>query len=112
MYEFQVLPLREASMVDECRGLWFRGYSNIFYSDGRFEKKQGIRLLKRRSCKGCYKCHLLLHNAREMMSYGNLIFPDEIKDGGLYTIQVTNIHKDWESGYVDDWDIEIVEVNE
>ena len=37
----------------ECKGLVFSGYSQVFYSNGRLEHKQGFRLLKRASCKEC-----------------------------------------------------------
>ena len=31
-----------------------------------------------------------------------------IEDGKLYTVQITNQSRDWETGYIDDYDTEIV----
>ena len=35
---------------------------------------------------------------------------NELQDGLLYTIMITNISKDWESGFVDGYDLEFKEI--
>lgn len=95
----------------ECKGLTFRGHTSQFfdYKDRRIEKKQRIRLLKKESCPGCPMCSWFLDDMGDMISTDGLIWPEEIEDGKLYTIRVTNEHRDWESGIVDDYQFEIVE---
>ena len=96
---------------EKCRGLFFRGYHSTYYQDGKFERKEGIRLLKKMSCPGCKNCGYLLDDVQDFIYGGGLIFP-EIKHGALYSIHYTNFSKDWESGIVDDYDLEIYEVKE
>jgi len=91
---------------DHCIGLIFRGYRNFYMQGGKIELKQGIRLLKRKSCPGCNDCEYLLEDANESISCGSLIFP-EIEDGAEYSVRNTNIRTDWESGMVDSWDTEV-----
>ena len=42
----------------------------------------------------------------------SIISPIEIKNSGLYSFRTTNFHKDWETGYIDDYDLEFFEVKE
>lgn len=101
--------IEEKSDEIQCKGLVFRGYRNSYYKDGKFELKQGIKLLKRKSCPGCEQCGYLLDDLKEFAGTDSLIIPD-IKDFKEYSVRVTNIHTDWESGMVDDWDLEIFEI--
>lgn len=92
-----------------CKGLIFRGYNNSFfdYKTKRFENKVGFRLLKRKSCKGCEQCWCLLDCLCE--GTDNVIYK-EVKNNKLYTLIITNILTDYESGHVDDFDLEFKEI--
>lgn len=107
-----------------CQGLFFRGYKNTFWSDGRYETKQGMRLLKRKSCKGWEECdsynketddmkcdYWLLDDMRDMIDIEGIIMP-EVEDGALYVLRMTNVETDWETGIVDGWDYEFYKVEE
>jgi hypothetical protein len=96
----------------DCKGLFFRGYRNIYASGAEVHMKQGFRLLKRKSCTGCPKCGFFHDDMGEMVDSTSLIYPDFIKNGALYSLRVTNIGTDWESGIVDSWDYEFYEVKE
>jgi len=37
---------------------------------------------------------------------------DGLIEGRLYESRATNVSRDWETGYPDDWDVEIFEVTE
>jgi len=65
-------------------------------------------MLKKKSCPGCEKCGFLL----EDLSQNESVIIPEIEHDELYTVVVTNISKDWETGYVDDWDLEVVLLNQ
>ncbi len=106
--EFCLFPDGEPEV---CKGLIFRASNNWFEnSNGDFEYRVKFRRLIRKSCPGCSKCLSVLDSAHELME--NVIFPLEPKNGGLYQLKITNVHTDWETGYVDDWDTEFVEYEE
>ena len=91
----------------DCKGLVFRGYKSFFnIKSERFEIKQGIRLLKKRSCLGCEHCGGLITE----FEVEDFIMPD-IVHGALYTLNFL-YHRDPESGIVDDFDIEVVRIKE
>jgi hypothetical protein len=101
------------SLKNECKGLVFRGYASSFYDikRGRVEWREGIRLLKKKSCPGCEECGGMLDSLPDMIYCQGVISPEGgIEDGKLYTMTVTNISKDCESGIVDDWDLQIIQV--
>ena len=91
----------------ECKGLVFRGFENLFWANNRLERKEGIKLLKRKSCSGCPKCGWLLDSMSEQVSNGTTIIMSNIENGKEYSLRVINEHRDWETGYVDDYDIEV-----
>lgn len=90
--------------ADPCKGLVFRGYRSQFAYKGHIGERQGLKLLKRKSCHGCPKCGPILDSAAELTADLSILF-DEIQDGALYTLTYTNVSRDWESGVVDDYDI-------
>ena len=97
----------------ECKGLTFRGYSSVYTSSKSrgVEKREGIKLLKKKSCPGCEKCSWLLDDIPESIACKTLILP-EIEHGALYSLRVTNESRDYESGYVDDYDLEFYKIKE
>ena len=101
-----LLLLNKVADEDPCKGLIFRGHRTMFVKDGRIELKQGVRLLKRKSCKGCDKCEWWWDSLNEDVENEHIIFP-EIEHGALYSIRVVNESRDFETGYVDDYDTEI-----
>jgi len=101
--------------IKECKGLVFKGYHSTFYDNltKKIEHREGIRLLKRRSCPGCEKCFFFLDDMNDMILIDGLNFPEDgIENGKLYTIIVTNVGRDWESGLVDEWDFSIIEIKD
>lgn len=89
-----------------CTGLVFRAHANHYIDyGGSYVFKQGLKLLKRKSCK-CQKCQVLLDTFQESVS--NCIFPilPILVDGNLYGLRVINESRDWETGIIDDYDLE------
>lgn len=108
-----------------CQGLFFRGYSNTFWSCDKYETKRGMRLLKRKSCKGFEKCdsydektedmrcdHWFLGDMPDMIDIEAVIMPEEVEDGALYSLRMTNVETDWETGHCDHWDYEFFKVED
>lgn len=94
-----------------CKGLIFRGYSNTFFSNGRIERKEGLRLLKRESCPGCEnECQShILENIHDDLECKLIVLP-LIEDGELYFLEYQSISTD-EYGNVDDYEIGVVKIN-
>ena len=91
-----------------CKGLIFRGYNSQFfdYKNKRIEKKEGLKLLKRKSCKGCSYCGFYFDDMYDMLEMDGIIFPEKIENNKLYGIKIVNEQTDWETGIVDQWDYE------
>lgn len=97
-----------------CNGLVFRYEKTAWIgSAGDINFKDRFRPIKSKSCTGCEECGYLQDELQERLSeYSNgwdIIICDNPIDGKLYTPSVTNISRDWETGLVDDWDIEFTE---
>lgn len=72
--------------------------------NGAYAKKS-LKVLKRKS----WGYNILLEecgmNGAEVI--GRILNFNEVNDG-IYELIVCNISKDWETGYVDDWDLKLV----
>lgn len=91
-------------------GLVFRGYIGWYMHKGILTEKKELRLLKSKSCK-CDKCLAWLDEIENMICLEAVIFPN-IENKKLYTPVVTNVVKDWETGYVDSYNVEFKQVKE
>ena len=104
-----------ATKTDKCKGIFFRGYSSTFfnYKESRIERREGFRLLKKESCKGCdHSCeHFFLEEMHDIIDCEGTIIP-EIEDGVIYQIRVVNISTDYESGHVAGYDFEFYKKEE
>lgn len=114
--DLKILPedvLPEIPEKEVCDGLFYRGKVNAYTSGGNYIFDRRMMLLKRRSCSGCENCHFLLEDLNER-SHDNHYYPniDHVEHGALYQLRMTNISTDWESGYVDDWELEFIKVEE
>jgi hypothetical protein len=114
IFEIKPSDVNEEQTIEHCKGLTFRGFYNQYYLDGKFEIKQGIKLLKRKSCSGCEQCFFLHDALRELSDIeGAIVLPKEgLRNGKLYSVQIINESRDWESGMVDAYDLEIFEATE
>lgn len=95
-----------SSAIDECRGLFFRCSKNEYgMRRDRIEFKTRFSFLKRMSCPGCDCCELLWDDVHESMpGFKNP------KHGAIYRLVAHNFTYDFETGYVDGWDLDLVEV--
>ncbi len=98
--------------VEECKGLFFRVSVNDYFVRERNEYTYStrLRLLKSISCPGCNQCQWLLDNYGEC---GDIpILPDDLSNGDVVTLGVTNISHDYETGYVDGYDLRFSKVKQ
>ena len=95
----------------ECKGLVFRANRSQYFIGKRLVSRIELYLLKRKSCTGCEKC-VWLWDELCQSDFENRLDFDAVSYGKCYTIGMCNISTDWESGYVDDYDLEFIEVKE
>jgi hypothetical protein len=99
----------EFDKAAHCKGIVFRGHHSLFYKQGVIKEKTELRLLKKQSCPGCPRCWWIFEDLSNELD--NLILPD-IKQGKLYSIRSVNESRDWETGIIDQYDLEVFEVYE
>ena len=92
-----------------CNGAIYRYKQNLYLgSRGEIVYKDSFIPMKKLSCKGCECCYWIYESLSDMISNGNIIIPNNLEDGELYYLSVTNISTDWETGVVDDFDFMFV----
>ena len=84
-----------------CKGLVFRGsVSRCITSHNGIMERRELRLLKRRSCKGCAKCSWIMDWMQEELSGidRDAPFIGDIQHGKMYKPHFV-VTRDWESSY-------------
>lgn len=108
--DIKSLPSLVKEKPKECKGLIFRAWPTIYVNGGEYVETTKMRLLKRKSCKGCPKCDYMMSDLHEQSCDGRgAIMPEIPNPNKMYKLEYTNIGYDWETGYVDDWEMEFVE---
>lgn len=100
-----------AEDVEECTGLVFKGRTNTFLSSrGEYVYQERMLPLKRKSCR-CGHCGYILDSLSDFIESGDAIpLAKPISDGTLYTLNITHESRDFESGIVDDFELEFSEI--
>jgi hypothetical protein len=97
--------------IPNCKGLIYRAHVNGFINKyGNYVYKETMILLKRKSCPGCLQCDWLKEELQEGLLNEVLPICDNIIDNQLYKLQVAR--RDWETGIVDEYDLEFVKYDE
>ena len=100
---------------DTCGGLFYRVVREGWMGSGadvnfRFR----FRPLTKMSCTGCDMCNWLLEDLDTRLYDYNAGYMDynfdHLSHGMLVELKVTGVSTDWETGVVDDYDIEFEEV--
>lgn len=100
---------KENNDKDQCKGKIFRYAANAFLShDRKYSRQDNFTLLKRDSCKGCKYCDNILSDLQEIACEQGALIPSNLKNGDKCKLEYTNIETDWETGYVDNWDLAFV----
>ena len=105
--ELLSMPTQDSG-IDACKGFVFRCRVSDYMSDCVVTNKVTMRKLKRKSCPGCAKCWPLYDDLIEFVAAGTIQYPENPENGALYTLEYRNISTDWETGYVDDYDLAFV----
>ena len=101
---------------DRCPGKIYRFTKSVWIgSDGDVNFQERFRPIHGLSCAGCERCEYLHDDLQEFVAnykWGVEGIEYDGAEGKLYKLEVTNISTDWETGKVDDYDLEFVEVKE
>lgn len=110
MLNFSSLLNPEPTLELACKGRFYRVVKNKFIGkEGSINFSKKYRPLKTISCKGCAYCDSLDYDLRE--SELNIVDIGS-NHGDIVQLIITNLSHDWESGLVDDWDLEFRIVKE
>jgi hypothetical protein len=93
----------EKPKTDDCKGLIFKcKVNNFLNSKNEIVFSTRFIPMKKLSCQGCPNCGALLDSFQD----GILPLTTTEEDGKLYRLGFSNVSTDWESGQVDDFDLE------
>ena len=95
-----------------CVGVYFRGSGYEGWNGNTYTNIVRLKLLKRMSCPGCEECGWVYDQLREVGPDWPLLGVEKIEDGKVYTIGVCNMCTDWETGTIDQCDLEVIEVKD
>ena len=111
MYEKEYIINSENSI---CKGKIYKAKINNFINaKGEYINQIRMVPLKRKSCPGCQYCSNLIDNLLEISDmYETSDILSNIEHGRLYSLTIVNQTRDFETGIIDDWDVEFVEINE
>lgn len=95
---------------DNCEGLIFKAEVTQYRTRRGFAFTTKFNKMKVLSCKGCEKCGPLEDLIYEFIDNESpIIGVETVQTGKLYTFSLCNMYRDYESGYVEDFDIEVTE---
>jgi hypothetical protein len=99
------------SPENKCKGLFFKYVVNDYENDRSIVKKQTMRFLKRKSCNrgDCSLCDWVWEDI-SMDGVDHFHFPKNGKNNGIYKLKFVEDHRDWDTGYIEDWHYEFCEV--
>ena len=92
---------------DDCKGKIYKYVVNTYVDyRGNYTQKSTMRLLKRKSCKGCQKCDWFEEAIQQHEYDMGDIFIEKPKNNALYTIIAISGDIDYETGYPDGYELE------
>ncbi len=96
--------------VEPCTGLVYRAdVANVVTKRG-FMSSIRMNELKRKSCK-CSARDYIKDCISDMIDIPILNL-EEAEHSKLYTVQIVNERRDWETGHVDDFDLQLTKIKE
>lgn len=108
----------------KCMGNVYKGQFSQYLTKNGFA--QTIRLVKqeRLSCPGCNRIEISKNLKKKYcasqlddylsdeLEHESILGIDEVQDGKYYHFKMVNMSTDWETGYLDGWDLELIQIND
>lgn len=102
--------------MSRCKGQIYRAAVTVYETSRGFALTIKLNYLKKKSCKGCGYCHLFIDVLGDAISCYedevSIIGFEKVEHGKLYTLQAVPSSRDLETGLVDDYVLELVEIKE
>lgn len=110
--------IKPAEKRTKCRGLFFRFVKDAWIgSDKDINVRYRFRFLKSKSCDGCGNCECLWDQVNEACcdafdynTVDGIEQNNKNRENRIFQLKVIGVSTDWETGYIDDIDIGMVEV--
>ena len=112
MFNFDKEKLDKKTKV--CNGNRFRCRINCYVNKkGGFVYQEKMIPLKKMSCEGCESCiGTFTEDLQEFIEMDKIPEIEDMEDGAIYKLAITNESRDWETGMIDDWDLSFIKVKE
>ena len=95
---------------DKCKGMIFKADVQHCRTERGILFSVRLNKMKRISCPGCMSCGATEDSLSEIdPKIWPILDIEKCKHGKLYILEYCNIATDWETGYVDSWDLRAVE---
>lgn len=95
---------------ENCKGVIYKADVQHCKTERGILYSIRLNKLKRMSCPGCNQCVYIEDDINEIGPGRSQIKNIEmVEHGKLYTIEVCDISRDYETGIIDDWNLEVVE---
>ena len=94
-----------------CKGIVYKAEVNTFLRKKGVGFSVNLIIQKKKSCPGCGSCGWVHESISENIASGiPLIGIESVENGKLYTLSSCNVSRDWETGVVDDYGLELIEI--
>ena len=95
---------------ENCKGMVFKADVQHCRTERGVLFSVRLNKMKRMSCPGCINCGGTEDSLSEIdPEIWSILDIEKCKHGKLYTLEYCNIRTDWETGYVDSFDLRAVE---
>ncbi len=110
------LSIMEKPDVEPCKGIIARYRISMYSYEGKVGRSETFTTLKRRSCKNgydCPQCTCILEFLGDVTGDPEY-FPDtsDLRDQDVVELYIQIEGTDWETGYVDDFSVQVRKVQE
>lgn len=110
--ELKAIEITDEVANPECRGVIFKARVSTYNTKRGIGFTIRLDRMNKLSCPGCEQCGWVDETLEDWISYTGeppLNFL-EVENGKLYTIGICNESRDYETGVINDFDLEVVKV--
>lgn len=105
-----LLKAKNSISSNSCKGQIFRADVQMCMTKRGVMFSVRLNKLKRMSCPGCEYCSWITDDLSEIdPDHWPIIGIESAEHGKLYTLEMCNVGRDYETGMVDEWDLRVVE---
>lgn len=90
-----------------CQGNIFKASVSTYRTKRGFGQTVRFTRSARLSCPGCANCGWELEAISEISQDWPVLGIEEAKDGAFYGLELCSQSRDWETGLIDGWDLQI-----